>query len=116
MLIVVLILLLMVPLGMFLDSLAVVVIVVPIVYPTIIELGFDGVWFAILLVKMIEIGLLTPPVGMNCFVISGVTGIKLETVFKGVAPFLLCEAVIVGILLAFPDIVLWLPEIVAASR
>jgi len=116
MLIVVLILLLMVPLGMFLDSLAVVVIVVPIVYPTIIELSFDGVWFAILLVKMIEIGLLTPPVGMNCFVISGVTGIKLETVFKGVAPFLLCEAVIVGILLAFPDIVLWLPEIVAASR
>ncbi|QEE60341.1 TRAP transporter large permease subunit [Salinibacterium sp. dk2585] len=116
MLIVVLILLLMVPLGMFLDSLAVVVIVVPIVYPTIVGLGFDGVWFAILLVKMIEIGLLTPPVGMNCFVISGVTGIKLETVFKGVAPFLLCEAVIVGILLAFPDIVLWLPEIVAASR
>lgn len=116
MLIVVLILLLMVPLGMFLDSLAIVVIVVPIVYPTIIELGFDGVWFAILLVKLIEIGLLTPPVGMNCFVIAGVTGIKLETVFRGVAPFLVCEAVIVAILLMFPDIVLWLPELIAASK
>lgn len=116
MLIIVLILLLMIPLGMFLDSLAVVVIVVPIVYPTVIELGFDGIWFAILLVKMIEIGLLTPPVGMNCFVISGVTGIKLETVFRGVAPFLLCEAVIVALLLVFPDIVLWLPELIAASK
>ncbi|MCW4385494.1 TRAP transporter large permease subunit [Salinibacterium sp. SYSU T00001] len=114
--VVILILLLMIPLGMFLDSLAVVVIVVPIVYPTVIELGFDGVWFAILLVKMIEIGLLTPPVGMNCFVISGVTGIKLETVFRGVAPFLLCEAVVVGLLLLFPDIVMWLPELIASYR
>lgn len=116
MLIVVLILVLMVPLGMFLDSLAIVVIVVPIVYPTIIGLGFDGVWFAILLVKLIEIGLLTPPVGMNCFVIAGVTGVKLETVFRGVAPFLVCEAVIVALLLMFPDIVLWLPELIAASK
>ncbi|TQL46764.1 tripartite ATP-independent transporter DctM subunit [Homoserinimonas aerilata] len=115
-LIVVLILLMMIPLGMFLDSLAVVVIVVPIVYPTIIGLGFDGIWFAILLVKLIEIGLLTPPVGMNCFVIAGVTGIKLETVFKGVAPFLACEAVLVTLLIVFPDIVLWLPNLMASMR
>lgn len=114
-LVIVLILLMMIPLGMFLDSLAVVVIVVPIVYPTVIELGFDGIWFAILLVKLIEIGLITPPVGMNCFVISGVTGVKVETVFKGVAPFLLCELVIVALLLCFPQIVLWLPELIPAS-
>lgn len=112
-LIVILILLMMIPLGMFLDSLAVVVIVVPIVYPTIIGLGFDGIWFAILLVKLIEIGLLTPPVGMNCFVIAGVTGIKLETVFKGVMPFLVCEAVLVAIMIVFPEIVLWLPSLIA---
>ncbi|MDI2097454.1 TRAP transporter large permease [Ruicaihuangia caeni] len=113
-LIVVLILLMMVPLGMFLDSLAIVVIVVPIVYPTVTALGFDGVWFAILLVKLIEVGLLTPPVGMNCFVISGVTGIRLETVFKGVAPFLLCEAVLIVLLLVFPDIVLFLPNLLSS--
>jgi C4-dicarboxylate transporter DctM subunit len=115
-LVIVLILLLMIPLGMFLDSLAVVVIVVPIVYPTVIDLGFDGIWFAILLVKLIEIGLLTPPIGMNCFVIAGVTGVKLETVFRGVIPFLVCEALIVALLLFFPEIVLWLPELIAAAK
>ncbi|MEO9247182.1 TRAP transporter large permease subunit [Citricoccus nitrophenolicus] len=111
-LIVILILVMIIPLGMFLESMAVVVIVVPIVYPTIIELGFDGIWFAILLVKLVEVGLLTPPVGMNCFVISGATGIPLERVFKGVAPFLVCEVVIVAVLIIFPDIVLWLPGVV----
>ncbi|MFT4470538.1 TRAP transporter large permease [Arthrobacter sulfonylureivorans] len=114
-LIVALVLLMIVPLGMFLDSLAVVVIVVPIVYPTVIELGFDGVWFAILLVKLVEIGLLTPPVGMNCFVIAGATGISLERVFRGVAPFLLCEAVLVVILLFFPEITLWLPNLLESA-
>lgn len=111
MLIVVLILLLMIPLGMFLESLSVVVIIVPLAYPTVTALGFDGVWFAILLVKLVEIGLLTPPVGMNCFVISGATGVRIETVFKGVVPFLVCEAVIVVLLLVFPDIVLFLPNL-----
>lgn len=114
-LIVALVLLMIVPLGMFLDSLAVVVIVVPIVYPTVIELGFDGVWFAILLVKLVEIGLLTPPVGMNCFVIAGATGISLERVFRGVAPFLVCEAVIVTVLLFFPEITLWLPGLLESA-
>lgn len=111
-LIVILLLAMVIPLGMFLESMAVVVIVVPIVYPTIVELGFDGVWFAILLVKVVEIGLLTPPVGMNCFVISGATGIPLERVFKGVLPFLICEVAIVALLIVFPDIVLWLPGVV----
>jgi C4-dicarboxylate transporter DctM subunit len=112
MVVLLLILLLIIPLGMFLESLSVVVIVVPIVYPTIIDLGFDGVWFAILLVKLIEIGLVTPPVGMNCFVISGVTGVPLEKVFKGIVPFLFAELVIIALLLVFPDLVLWLPGVV----
>ena len=111
MMIVVLILLLLIPLGMFLESLSVVVIIVPLAYPTVTALGFDGIWFAILLVKLVEIGLLTPPVGMNCFVIAGATGVKLERIFKGVIPFLICEAVIVVLLLVFPDIVLFLPNL-----
>ncbi|MGM7696931.1 TRAP transporter large permease [Microbacterium sp. A84] len=110
--IVLLILVALVPLGMFLDSLAILVVVVPLVYPTIIDLGFDGVWFAILMVKMIELSLITPPVGVNCFVISAVAKVKLEAVFRGVLPFYVSELIIIGLLVAFPEIVLFLPNLI----
>lgn len=110
--IVIFILIAMIPLGMFLDALAILVIVVPLTYPTLMSLGFDGVWYGILIVKMIEISLITPPVGLNAFVIAAATGVKLERVFKGLLPFVLVELVIVAILLAFPDITLFLPALV----
>ncbi|MGM7679142.1 TRAP transporter large permease [Microbacterium sp. A94] len=110
--IVIFILIAMIPLGMFLDSLAILVIVVPLTYPTLMDLGFDGVWYGILIVKMIEVSLITPPVGLNAFVIAAATGVKLERVFKGLLPFVIVELIIVAILLAFPDIVLFLPALV----
>lgn len=110
-LIVVLILLVVIPLGLFLDSLAILVLVVPIAYPAVTALGFDGIWFAILLVKVIEIGLVTPPVGMNCFVIAAASGVKVETVFRGVLPFLIGDLVLIGLFVAFPGIVTWLPSL-----
>jgi tripartite ATP-independent transporter DctM subunit len=106
-----LILLATIPLGMFLDAMSILVIVVPLTYPALMALGLDGVWFGILLVKMIEISLITPPVGMNAFVISSASGVKLESVFRGSVPFIVCELVLVVILMFFPDIVLFLPDL-----
>lgn len=113
MVIVALVLLALVPLGMFLDGFAMMVITVPIIYPTLEAFGLSGVWFGVLMVKMIEIGLLTPPFGMNCFVITAATGIKLETVFRGVMPFIVLELCLVALFMFVPELVLWLPDLVA---
>ena len=83
----------------------------PVVYPVILSLGYDPIWFGILVVKMIEIGLVTPPIGLNCFVVNGVRpDISLETVFRGVGPFVLMDIATVAVLIAWPDLVLWLPR------
>ncbi len=98
-------------LGMFLDGLGMLLLTMPVVYPVIISLGYDPIWFGILVVKMIEIGLVTPPIGLNCFIVNGVRpDISLETVFRGVGPFVLIDLLTVGVLIALPDIVLWLPR------
>ena len=98
-------------LGMFLDGLGMLLLTMPVVYPVIISLGYDPIWFGILVVKMIEIGLVTPPIGLNCFIVNGVRpDISLETVFRGVGPFVIIDLLTVGVLIALPDIVLWLPR------
>lgn len=98
-------------LGMILDGIGMMMLTLPIVYPAITALGYDPIWFGILVVKMIEIGLITPPVGLNCYVVHGVRpDIPLEEVFRGVMPFLVGEVVIVGALVAFPEIALFLPN------
>lgn len=109
------ILLLLIPLGMFLETLSVLVIVVPLVHPVVTELGFNGVWFGVLFVIMLEIGLVTPPVGMNTFVVSMTSGLRIESVFRGVTPFVLVSFVVVGLVFVFPELALWLPETVLDS-
>lgn len=97
--------------GMILDGLGMMMLTLPVVFPAIIGLGYDPIWFGVLLVKLIEVGMITPPVGLNCYVVHGVRpDIPLEEVFKGVTPFLIGEAVIIGILVAFPEVVLFLPN------
>jgi tripartite ATP-independent transporter DctM subunit len=100
-------------LGMFLDPLGIMLITIPIFVPMFERLGMDLVWFGIILVKYLEIGLLTPPVGFNVYVIKTVVGddISLETIFKGVSWFLGCEVIIMILLIAFPQISLWLPSL-----
>lgn len=98
-------------LGMFMDGLSMLVITIPIVFPVVTAMGFDPIWFGVVAVIVIEMGMITPPVGLNVFVVRGVAGdVPLSTVFKGVMPFL-C-AMIVGLLLiiAVPDIALILPN------
>lgn len=106
-------LLVLIPMGMALESISILVIAVPLMHPIITGLGLDGVWFAILVVKMIEVGLVTPPVGVSCFVVSGTTGVPAQTVFRGILPLVTVELGVVVVLFLFPDIVTFLPSLVA---
>lgn len=100
-------------LGMFLDPLGLLLITLPLLLPMFEALNLDLIWFGVLVVKYIEIGLLTPPVGLNVYVIKSVVGqdISLETIFKGVAWFIVCEVIVVLLLVAFPQISLYLPSL-----
>lgn len=109
--VVALLLLAYIPLGMFLDAFSMMVITLPIMFPTVQHLGFDPIWFGILCVKMCEIGLMTPPVGLNCFVIAGIDRqTPLAQVFRGAMWFVLMEMVTVTLLFVFPQITTFLPD------
>lgn len=101
-----------IPLGMVLESLSLLVISVPLLLPVALEFGFDPIWLGILIVKFIEIGMVTPPVGINAFVVAGTTGIRSETVFKGILPFFFIDLVLIAIFFFVPDIILYLPSLV----
>lgn len=110
-----LLLLAMIPLGMLLDGLSILLLTIPVAYPVVTGLGFDGIWFGILVVKMIELGLITPPVGINVYVVSGAApGLTVEESFRGVLPFGLMDIVTTSLLFAFPVLVTWLPGLVEA--
>ncbi|MGI9522528.1 MAG: TRAP transporter large permease [Hyphomicrobiaceae bacterium] len=99
-------------LGMFMDAIGMLLLTLPVVYPAVLALGYDPIWFGIIVVKMCEVCLITPPVGLNCYVVSAVRpDIPLSDVFKGIFPFFLADAATVGLFLAFPGIVLWLPQL-----
>jgi tripartite ATP-independent transporter DctM subunit len=99
-------------LGMFMDAIGMLLLTLPVVYPAVIGLGYDPIWFGIVVVKMAEICLITPPIGLNCFVVNGVRpDIPLTTVFRGIMPFFVADVVTVGLFLAFPDIILWVPRL-----
>jgi TRAP-type C4-dicarboxylate transport system permease large subunit len=100
-------------LGMFMDAIGMLLLTLPVVYPAVIGLGYDPIWFGIIVVKMCEICLITPPVGLNCYVVSSVRpDIPLSDVFRGIFPFFLADVATVGLFLAFPEIILWLPRLV----
>jgi len=96
-------------LGAVFDTIAAMILTTPFVYPLIIGLGFDPIWWGIMMVMMIEIGMITPPIGMNVFVMGGVArDIPLKTIFRGIVPFLCADFVRLGLLIAFPSIALYL--------
>ena len=101
-------------LGCLLDSLAMILLTIPIVFPIVKALGYDPVWFGIVIVMVVELGLITPPIGMNVFVIKGMApDVPLETIFRGVTPFIVAQVILIFLLIAFPQIALWLPETVS---
>jgi tripartite ATP-independent transporter DctM subunit len=97
-------------LGCLMDAMAMIILTVPIIFPVIVQLGFDPIWFGVIIVMTVELGLIHPPVGMNVFVIKSVVqDVSFTTIFKGVIPFVITDIVRLVILIAFPIIALWLP-------
>ncbi|MCG8617715.1 MAG: TRAP transporter large permease subunit, partial [Desulfobacterales bacterium] len=103
--------------GCFMDALAFVTLTVPIFFPVVMELGFDPIWFGVIIVMVTEMGVITPPVGINVYVVYGVAknvlpeNVPLEKIFKGITPFLVAVIVGVVILMLFPQIILFLPNL-----
>jgi TRAP-type C4-dicarboxylate transport system permease large subunit len=97
-------------LGCLVDALSLMLLTLPVVHPVMVAAGFDPLWFGIVLVILLEIGLITPPVGMNLFVIQGLSRASLTDVSLGAFPYVLISLLCVVILTLFPGIVLWLPK------
>ena len=98
-------------LGTFLDAVAMMALTLPIVFPMIEALGINGIWFGIMVIKMTEIALITPPLGLNVYVVKGLAPpeFHLEDIFMGIFPFLLMDILTLGLIFLFPVIVTWLP-------
>jgi C4-dicarboxylate transporter, DctM subunit len=106
-----LILLMYLALGCLMDAMAMIILTVPIVFPVMMALGFDPIWFGVVIVMTVELGLIHPPVGMNVFVIKSVIPeVKMSTIFVGVLPFVATDFVRLGLLIAFPALATWLPQ------
>jgi tripartite ATP-independent transporter DctM subunit len=98
-------------LGCLMDAMAMIILTVPIIFPVVTHLGFNPIWFGIIIVMTVELGLIHPPVGMNVFVIKSVVkDVSFTTIFKGVVPFIITDLIRLVILIAFPMIALWLPS------
>jgi tripartite ATP-independent transporter DctM subunit len=98
-------------LGAFMDELAILVIMTPIMYPIVMLLGYDGIWFGVLTMMMLLTGLLTPPVGLICFVVAGTTGIPIGRIFRAVTPFWSALIAAIALVIAFPQIATFLPAL-----
>ncbi|HYB54801.1 MAG TPA: TRAP transporter permease [Alphaproteobacteria bacterium] len=98
-------------LGCLMDAMAMIILTIPIVFPVIRALGFDPIWFGVIIVMTVELGLIHPPVGMNVFVIKSVVqDVKFATIFRGVLPFIATDLIRLVILIAFPLLATWLPQ------
>ncbi|MFC4272415.1 TRAP transporter large permease subunit [Sneathiella chungangensis] len=98
-------------LGMFMDAIGMLLLTLPVVYPAVIALGYDPIWFGIIVVKMVEICLITPPIGLNCYVVNGVRpDIPLADVFRGIGPFFVADVLTIALFIAFPWLITWLPQ------
>jgi len=96
-------------LGMFLDIFSAIVLTLPVLFPLVVSMGFDPIWFGVIMVLVMEMGLITPPVGLNVFALAGVTGIPLHIIFRGVMPFVVAMIVCIVLLVLFPQIALFIP-------
>ncbi len=102
--------------GCFMDSLALIMLTIPIFFPIVVNLGYDPIWFGVIIVLITEMGVITPPVGINVYVVYGVSqrivdDIRLEEIFKGIFPFLIAVVIGIIILMIFPEIILYLPHL-----
>ena len=98
-------------LGLFLDSISIVLVTIPVFLPVVTALGFDPIWYGVMMVIVVEMGLITPPVGLNAFVIKGqLPDVPISAIFIGIVPFLAAHVILIALLVLFPQIALWLPQ------
>ena len=97
-------------LGCIMDSLAMIVITVPLLFPIVLAYGYDPIWFGVALVILIELGQITPPLGLNLFVVQGISGARMSEVVGGTVPFYVLMIAALAVITAWPDFVLWLPN------
>jgi len=101
--------------GMIMVPIGIYALLLPIVFPMLVKLGYDPIWFGVICLKLTEIGAITPPVGLNVYAMKGVIpksmDISLEDIFRGIWPFCLCDIVVLVVLIMFPKISTWLPEV-----
>ena len=97
-------------LGVFMDQTAILFLTVPVVIPVIKSLGFDPIWFGVIKIVTAEVGMITPPIGLNCFVVARYSGRPVSEVFQGSYPHFIAHLIVIAILTAFPDLILWLPN------
>jgi tripartite ATP-independent transporter DctM subunit len=103
-------------LGMFMDGIGMLLLTLPVVFPVMTTLGFDPIWFGIIVVKMVEVGLLTPPVGLNVYVVNGVRpDIPLQSIFRSVWPFVIADFACIALFTAFPGVVTFLPNLMMSG-
>ena len=97
--------------GCALDSLAMILLTIPIFFPVVMNMGFDPIWFGIVVVMVVELGMITPPVGMNVFIIKGMApDVPLASIYKGVLPFVIAQVLLIALIVSFPEIATWLPS------
>ena len=99
-------------LGCFLPEFPMIMMTVPILFPIVKAVGFDPLWFGVLIVVVMSVGMMTPPVGMICYTLAGISKKPVGVIFKGVVPFIIAEVVLIALLIIFPDIATWLPNLV----
>jgi C4-dicarboxylate transporter DctM subunit len=97
-------------LGTILDPLGILVLTLPLTFPIVTTMGYEGVWFGVVVIKTIEMGLVTPPFGLNVYIVSGSIDVDIQDVFKGAAPFLLADLAVLILMVVFPEVVMWLPN------
>ena len=96
--------------GCFIDAMALIMLTIPIIYPVILQMNYDPVWFGVVIVLISQIAVVTPPVGINVYVIKGIAqDVPIEDIFRGTFPFLVAMVILLGGVLLFPELVLWLP-------
>ena len=103
-------------LGMFLESMAMLVLTIPVVIPIALALGWDLIWFGIIIVIVLEMGMISPPVGINVFVVKSIAPhVPMGRIFRGIWPFWFAMAAMIGLLILFPQIALFLPQTIVGG-
>ena len=97
-------------LGCFIPDFATIILTIPIIYPAVLAMGFHPIWFGVILVRMMEIGSITPPMGLNVFVMATITDVPIGTIFRGIVPFVIADFCHVALLVAVPALSLFIPN------